>query len=383
VDLDAASLTQHAAFIGGTGSGKTTLALSVVEQLLRRGVSVVLVDRKGDLGGYARETAEQTLAELKRACDIALYTPGELRGRPLRIPLVPALTQGAADAADVALTAASAIASMLEYGSARGKQMQVILAQAVEALIELGTTQFDLQQLVTFIASEDDALVSRLERLNSKLLGTLVNDLEALRLTSRSLFAPEAEELDVEALLSPKGSRPRLTIISTKFLGDTRQILFFMAQFIAAIGRWCGQHPRNQLRAVVMLDEADLYLPAVRTPPTKQPLENLLRRGRSAGVGLLLATQNPGDFDYNCRDNLRTWFIGRVREENSIRKLRAVLSDSGAAALEGKIAEQSTGQFVLAGVGQPRQFLAQPSALKTDQMPDEEILALATRGRGR
>src|SRR5690606_1438452 len=39
----------HVAFLGGTGSGKTTAALNVIEQLLERGVSALLLDRKGDL----------------------------------------------------------------------------------------------------------------------------------------------------------------------------------------------------------------------------------------------------------------------------------------------------------------------------------------------
>ena len=95
-----------------------------------------------------------------------------------------------------------------------------------------------------------------------------------------------------------------------------------------------------------MFDEADLYLPAVRQPPTKEPMENLLRRARSAGLGLLLATQSPGDFDYKCRDNIRTWFVGQVKEANSLAKMKPMLSECRvdvAARLPG----QSTGQFHL------------------------------------
>ena len=44
----------HAAFLGAPGSGKTTMALGIVEQLLLQGIPVILVDRKGDLCLYAR-----------------------------------------------------------------------------------------------------------------------------------------------------------------------------------------------------------------------------------------------------------------------------------------------------------------------------------------
>src|SRR5213078_340286 len=46
-------ITTHVAVLGSTGSGKTTAALAIVEQLLERDVPVLLVDRKGDLARYA------------------------------------------------------------------------------------------------------------------------------------------------------------------------------------------------------------------------------------------------------------------------------------------------------------------------------------------
>ena len=52
--IDPGDLTRHAAFLGAPGSGKTTAALCVVEQLLLRGIPAILVDRKGDLCSYAR-----------------------------------------------------------------------------------------------------------------------------------------------------------------------------------------------------------------------------------------------------------------------------------------------------------------------------------------
>ena len=52
--LDPAELTRHAAFLGASGSGKTTVALAIIEQLLLRGIPAILIDRKGDLCRYAR-----------------------------------------------------------------------------------------------------------------------------------------------------------------------------------------------------------------------------------------------------------------------------------------------------------------------------------------
>src|SRR5262249_13751515 len=99
VRLDPQELTRHAAFLGGSGSGKTTVALNVIEQLLLRGIPAILIDRKGDLCGYARpelwgkDPGNALLAGRRdrlRACvDVAVFTPGNPAGHSLSIPLVP------------------------------------------------------------------------------------------------------------------------------------------------------------------------------------------------------------------------------------------------------------------------------------------------------
>jgi hypothetical protein len=44
---------------------------------------------------------------------------------------------------------------------------------------------------------------------------------------------------------------------------------------------------RQRLQAVLLFDEADIYLPAgTRQPATKATMEDLLKRARSAGVGI-------------------------------------------------------------------------------------------------
>ena len=99
--LDPEELTRHAAFLGGPGSGKTTVALNLVEQLLLRGIPAILVDRKGDLCGYARAgvvargrwpmpSLAARRERLRERVDVAVYTPGNPKGRPLSIAIAPA-----------------------------------------------------------------------------------------------------------------------------------------------------------------------------------------------------------------------------------------------------------------------------------------------------
>src|SRR5207244_2256736 len=139
-----------------------------------------------------------------------------------------------------------------------------------------------------------------------------------------------SEALDVDALFG-RGDRgrpgkTRLSVINTQFLGDQAAVDFWLAQFLIALDRWANKNPSaDRLQAVLLFDEADQYLPATRQPATKAPMENLLRRARSKGVGLFLATQSPGDLDYKCRDQIRIWLVGRVKEKVAIDKLRPML----------------------------------------------------------
>ena len=107
-------------------------------------------------------------------------------------------------------------------------------------------------------------------------------------------------------------------------------------------------------------------------------MENLLKRARSAGIGLFLATQSPGDFDYKCRDQIRLWLIGRVKEPTAIAKLKPMLEAAKVdAAL--KLPSQGTGQFYVVREKEVVPTQTERSLIATQQLPEERILEIASR----
>ena len=48
--LDGDFLTRHAAILGMTGSGKTGLGIVLLEEARRKGIPMIVLDPKGDLG---------------------------------------------------------------------------------------------------------------------------------------------------------------------------------------------------------------------------------------------------------------------------------------------------------------------------------------------
>jgi hypothetical protein len=120
-------------------------------------------------------------------------------------------------------------------------------------------------------------------------------------------------------------------------------------------------------------------VPATSVPPTKEPMFDLLRRSRATGIGLLLATQNPGDFDYKARDNITTWLLGKIAQPTAIEKMRNLIAsypDVGP-----RLAAQRTGSFFLLTGTAKRELRADRALMETIQLPDTAVADLARQTR--
>ena len=393
VDLDRDKLCRHAAFLGGSGSGKTTAALTVIERLLENGVPAILIDRKGDLARYADPAAwagsdpdpdrAARRDRLRGRLDVALYTPGTAAGRPLAIPVAPDLAGvPAADRELLCQFAADNLGQMMGYRDKGTDPKPVILQKAIGLAAGAAAgpggqpvTAAGLRQLVH---DRDEALLHEVGGYDDKHYKKLAEDLLTFSTRSARLLSG-GDPLDIDALLgrgpAAVPGKTRLSIISTTGLPDAKATDFWVAQFLTALDRWRAKSPSNVLQAVVFLDEADLYLPANGKPAAKAPLESLLRRGRSAGLGVFLATQSPGDLDYKGRDNILTWLVGRVKEPTAIAKLKPMLDRRPDAA--DKLAYQQAGEFYLVREDAVTPVRADRNLVRTEQVPDDRIVALA------
>jgi energy-coupling factor transporter ATP-binding protein EcfA2 len=372
----------HAAFLGTTGSGKTTAALNVIEQLLERGVSAVLVDRKGDLARYASDAwwnepgsadAERRAA-LRQQIDISLFTPGNSQGRPLRLPLIPSMKDASdQERTQLATYAASGLAAMMGYGnSGAASSKRAVLLSAIQ--LNAGEREVTLDVLLDTVNRPDPELLRTVGSLQ-RFFASLGEDLQSLKINRGPLLAGEGEALDVAALLPPSGNKPRLTIIHTAALTDVPMLQFWVSRFLIELARLARRRPSRELQGIAFFDEADAYLPAVGSPPTKDPMLELLRRARSGGLGVLLATQNPGDFDYRGRDNIGTWLVGKVGQPRAIEKMRNLLGSYPNVA--GRLANQPTGHFFVLSSNQAVEVRCDRAMMATEQLPEAEVVELA------
>jgi hypothetical protein len=397
VSLSVGSIVTHAAFVGSSKSGKTSLALAIIEHLLELGVPALLIDRKGDLATYGsrdfwyEEAASHELGARKKALldaiDVCVFTPGDPRGRALDLPVVPTGLGElpAHERGILARHAASALGALMGYGTAKSDQTRLgILGKAIELTGHGRSSELGVREIVSLLDVEDPDLVASIGKLDAKHFRALVENLETLRLRYEPILRASGEPLTPELLFGlgaeKKPGRTRLSVISTKFLGDNAAVDFWVARLLGELSRFASKSPTDHLQAVVFLDEADIYLPAQSKPATKDPMIDLLRRGRSAGIGVLLATESPSDLDYRCRDNIHTWFVGRVDERNAVDKMKPLLSECRIN-VGPRLAGAKTGEFFKLEEGDVVELKANAALMQTTPLTDEGILDAARQGR--
>jgi hypothetical protein len=364
---DSKDLVTHGVCVGMTGSGKTGLCLSLLEEAALDGIPVIAVDPKGDLGNllltfpgltaadfrpwvneddarrkdvspdqFASDQAEKwrkglaewgqdgaRIARLREAADFAIYTPGSTAGMPLSIlrslDAPPQALRGDRElmVERVATTATSLLTlAGLDVEPVRSREhvlMATILNHAWTAgdALDLGALIHRIQQppVQRIGVLELESFFPAADRFG---LATAFNNLLAAPGFETWL---EGEPLSVDRLLYTEAGKPRVSIISIAHLGD-RERMFFVSLLLNELLGWMrSQAGTTSLRALFYMDEVFGYFPPVQNPPTKAPLLTLLKQGRAFGLGALLATQNPVDLDYKGLSNAGTWFLGRLQTE--------------------------------------------------------------------
>ncbi len=371
---DSKDLTTHAVCVGMTGSGKTGLCLSLLEEAAIDGIPAICIDPKGDLGNlllafpqlqgadfqswvdpaeaarkgmtldaFAAKTAEtwknglaewqQTpdrIAKFRDSVDVSIYTPGTRTGLPLSVlrsfaaPAGEALADGAA----VRERASAVVSGLLSLLGRDADPLQsrehILLATIVETSWNAGQN-LELAALINAIqkppfdrigAFDLDTFFPPKDRLQ---LAMAVNNL----LASPSFASwMEGEPLDAQRLLFTADGKPRISIISIAHLSDPERMFIVTLVLNEMIAWMRAQSGTSSLRAIFYMDEIFGYFPPSANPPSKTPMLTLLKQARAYGLGCVLATQNPVDLDYKGLSNCGTWMIGRLQTERD--KMRVI-----------------------------------------------------------
>ncbi|MDH3618771.1 MAG: DUF87 domain-containing protein [Nitrosopumilus sp.] len=364
---DAKNLTTHAVCVGMTGSGKTGLCVTLIEEAVLDKIPIIIIDPKGDLGNllltfpdllakdfrpwineddarrkkldpddFAEKQAQmwkkglasynqspERIRTLKDAADFVIYTPGSEMGVPVSIlSSFSAPSEGVLNEPDlfrdrISTTATSLLGLLGINADPIQSREHILLSTVFDHLwrqgrhVDLGTIIQSIQnppfQKVGFMQIE--TFFPEKERFK---FAMQVNNL---------LAAPgfqgwlQGEPLDIDQILYTPEGKPRVAVFSIAHLTETER-MFFVSLLLNQILSWMRTRSgTNSLRTLIYMDEIFGYMPPVSQPPSKKPMLTLLKQARAYGVGLVLATQNPADLDYKGLSNTGTWFIGRLQTE--------------------------------------------------------------------
>ena len=403
-------LTTHAAIVGMTGSGKTGLAVVLLEEALLAGIPCLVLDPKGDMGNllltfpdlapasfrpwvneddarsaglslddFAAKTADEwrrglesqgigpeRIQALRDAAELAIYTPGSEAGIPLNVIgslKAPPLSWDS-EAETLRDEIEGAVTSLLGLVGLEADPLSsrehVLLANLVEHSwragrdLDLGTLiggQVQAPPVRKLGVFEVDAFFPPKERTE---LALRLNGLVA----SPSFAAwGQGEALDPERLLRAPGGKPRCAIVSLAHLSDQER-QFVVTLVLSKLVTWMrGQSGTSDLRTLVYMDEVFGFVPPTAMPPAKKPILTVLKQGRAFGVGMALATQNPVDLDYKAMANAGTWLVGRLQtERDKARVLEGLRSAAGTAdvdALDRTLGGLQKRQFLLVSAKSP------------------------------
>ena len=404
--LDARRLTTHAVCVGMTGSGKTGLLISLIEEAAIDDIPAIVIDPKGDLanilltfpelrpsdfrpwleedaakrdGLTLDELAEKTakkwadglaasgqsgerIARLRESVDMTVYTPGSSAGRPLAMlgsleaPAKAILDDPEARRERIE-SLVSGILAMAGIDAEPGRSREHLLVSAIVDALWKSGQEVDFGTLVRAIPAPPIERVGFLELENFfpaadrfQLAGKL-NTVAAAPGFDAWLHG---EPLDVGRLLWTPAGKPRVSVISIAHLNDAQRMAFVTLLAGQAVSWMRSQAGTSSLKALFIMDEVFGYLPPTANPPSKTPLLTLLKQARAFGLGIVLATQNPVDLDYKALSNAGTWFLGRLQTARD--KARVLDGLEGAASSSGAGFDRARVDRLLAGLEQ-RMFL--------------------------
>lgn len=380
--LESSDLKTHAICLGMTGSGKTGLCVSLLEEAAIDSIPAIIIDPKGDMANLllqfphlkasdfepwvdaaeaqkksmstsslAEEKAKawgkgladwgqspERIQKLSQSADFKIYTPGAKHG--IALSLVKSLTCPPGEViqdldlfADLLTATVSRWLFLLKGETVSEGEPEFLLLSEIIKYHWEKVHSLEFIDLVKNIQAPPFAQlgVLDLESVAPKSLrDKLVLQVNALLMSPKFAQWFQGEPLDIQNLFYGKQGKCQISVISISHL-DEKERMFFVTTLLNEIVMWVRKQPgTSSLRCLLYMDEIFGYFPPVANPPAKKPLLTLLKQARAQGLGVVLATQNPGDIDYKGLSNIGTWWIGRLQTERDKQKILEGLTAANA-----------------------------------------------------
>ena len=379
IQIDKMVLARHAAMLGSTGSGKTVMAKTVIEEAAIAGIPSLILDPQGDLARLALGIDEGDLREhggevdrmkkLMSKMEVRIWTPLRSKGLPLcidpfRSPPADLDPEEAITAWDMVAAGFSNLAGF-DVEKTQGKVVKPFLYEILVNGTRLGLDVSDFRGLAKVVKEPQENFTRALypecfidveegeapelpawdeimfehglrdydEMLPKSTRNDLARRLAAFSSGVNQLLFSNGVPIDIDSFCEPAmpGKIP-LNIVYLNTIQDEAQKQYFVQELSRELYDWMltQQPAEGELKLLFFMDEVAPYLPPhPRNPPAKDLIKLIFKQARKYGVACVLATQNVSDVDYKILAQANTTFIGRFTQPQDIDKVRHLLKESG------------------------------------------------------
>jgi hypothetical protein len=286
------TFNRHGLIAGATGTGKTKTLQLIAEQLSAKGVSVLVMDIKGDFSGIAMPGTNNPKIE-ERQNKIGI--PWQAAGSPVEF-LTLSKENGARLRATVSEFGPVLFSKILELNETQEGVVSIIFKYCDDKNLPLLDLK-DFKKVMNYTTGEGKKEVEEnYGKVSTATTSTILRKVIELEQQGAEIFFGEKSfEVDDLVRLDDNGkgivSILRLTDIQDKPKLFSTFMLSLMAEIYSSFPE---EGDADQPKLVIFIDEAHLIFEEASKALLDQ-IETIVKLIRSKGVGIFFCTQNPTD----------------------------------------------------------------------------------------
>jgi DNA helicase HerA-like ATPase len=286
------TFNRHGLIAGATGTGKTKTLQGIAEQLSQKGVSVLLMDVKGDLSGIAVPGTSNPKIEERHS---KLGIPWNPMNNPCELLSI-SDEPGTKMRATVSEFGPVLLSKILELNDVQSGTVSLLFKYCDDNKLPLLDIA-DLRKALQYISQEGkDEIEKNYGLVSTTSVGAIMRNIIRIEEQGANQFFGEPS-FDVDDLirLDANGHGMVNILRLTDIQGKPQLFSTFMLCLMAEI--YAAMPERGDVAApelVIFIDEAHLIFKDA-TKELLNQIETVVKLIRSKGIGLFFITQNPAD----------------------------------------------------------------------------------------
>ncbi len=292
IKLPLKTLNRHGLIAGATGTGKTKSIQAISERLSENGISVLMMDIKGDFSGVAEPGVSNPKIEERVAAIGNTWNP-----KAYPVELMSISTQdGVRMRATVSEFGPVLISKILDLNDTQEGVVAMVFKFCDDqnlALVDLP----DFKKVLQFLTNEGkDIFEKEYGAISPATVGTILRKVVELEQQGAALFFGETSFNVNDLLRKDENGYGYINIVRLTDIQDKPKLFStFMLSLLAEVySKFPERGDVEQPELIIFLDEAHLIFDNA-SKALKDQLEAIIKLIRSKGVGIFFCTQNPND----------------------------------------------------------------------------------------